>query len=430
MQRASETIGKIAGALAKAQAELQNPEKALMAVLPAPNPRDESRTFHYASLASGLEIVRKCLSKQEIATVQATTIERDSGLVKLTTILVHGSGEWIASDWPVCPVSETAAPQRMGAALTYARRYALFALVGIAGEDDLDAPDLTIPAPAVPRGLNGGGAAQGTSQAPARAGNLSGRSSRASKKTDGSARPRPLSIEASKEMAERMASELEPLTTEDELDKWAFRSWPKVNMLRLQDAERLHDAFDKRLSALRMPGQTVEAPRAVGQVDPSERSVADRGALAIPKMLRQRNREHVRFVARQSCLVCGRQPCDPHHLRFAQPRGLGQKVSDEFTVPLCRAHHRERHRGSDERLWWQRYGIEPLAIATALWSATCVGESPEDGADKVAGTIDAVRCRTDEVEPSTQNNETNPNLRKAPDDLATTDRSQPPQRPS
>src|SRR5271166_5924865 len=146
MQRASESIGKIAGALAKAQAELQNPEKALTATIPSPSPRGENRTFRYASLASGLEIVRKCLSKYEIATVQATMIDRESGLIKLTTTLVHGSGEWIASDWPVCPVSETGTPHRMGAALTYARRYALFTLVGIAGEDEPDAPALPVAA--------------------------------------------------------------------------------------------------------------------------------------------------------------------------------------------------------------------------------------------------------------------------------------------
>ena len=87
--------------------------------------------------------MRKCLTKYEIATVQATAIEPETGLIKLTTTLLHISGEWIASDWPVCPVSETIAPHRMGAALTYARRHALFTLVGIAGEDDLDAPDLT-----------------------------------------------------------------------------------------------------------------------------------------------------------------------------------------------------------------------------------------------------------------------------------------------
>ena len=145
MQRSSETIGAIAAALAKAQAELTNPEKALTATIRSPFPREEDRTFRYASLSSGLEIVRKCLSQQEIATLQTTDIDRDAGLIRLTTMLAHASGEWIASDWPVCPISETAAPHRMGAALTYARRYALFTFVGIAGEDDQDAPDLAAP---------------------------------------------------------------------------------------------------------------------------------------------------------------------------------------------------------------------------------------------------------------------------------------------
>src|SRR4051795_4864133 len=115
MQRCSGTISQIAGALAKAQAELENPEKLLTATIASAFPREERRTFRYASLASGLEIVRKCLSKHEIATVQATTIESETGLIKLTTTLVHTSGEWIASDWPVCPTSETAVPHRMGA---------------------------------------------------------------------------------------------------------------------------------------------------------------------------------------------------------------------------------------------------------------------------------------------------------------------------
>src|SRR5450755_1150508 len=142
MQRSSETIGAIAGALAKAQIELQNPEKALTATIASPFPREADRTFRYASLSSGLDLVRKSLGRHEIATMQTTSIDESAGLIRLTTTLAHTSGEWISSDWPVCPVSETAAPQRMGAALTYARRYALFTLVGIAGEDDLDAPDL------------------------------------------------------------------------------------------------------------------------------------------------------------------------------------------------------------------------------------------------------------------------------------------------
>src|SRR5450830_2195263 len=144
MHRSSETIGAFAAALAKAQAELTNPEKSLTATIRSPFPREEDRTFRYAPLSSGLEIVRKCLGRHEIAVVQTTAIDNEVGLIRLTTILAHASGEWISSDWPVCPVSETATPHRMGAALTYARRYALFTLVGIAGEDDLDAPDLPL----------------------------------------------------------------------------------------------------------------------------------------------------------------------------------------------------------------------------------------------------------------------------------------------
>src|SRR3954463_2360023 len=102
MRQSSETVSKIAGALAKAQGELENPEKSLTATIASAFPREERRTFRYASLASGLEIVRKCLSKHEIATVQATAIESATRLIKVTTTLLHTSGEWIASDWPVC----------------------------------------------------------------------------------------------------------------------------------------------------------------------------------------------------------------------------------------------------------------------------------------------------------------------------------------
>src|SRR5512139_762839 len=144
MHQSSERIGAIAAALAKAQAELTNPEKSLVATIRARDPRDGERTFRYAPLSSGLEIVRKSLGQHEIATVQTTEIDREAGLIRLTTVLAHSSGEWMSSDWPVCPIAEASAPQRMGAALTYARRYALFTLVGIAGEDDLDAPDLPV----------------------------------------------------------------------------------------------------------------------------------------------------------------------------------------------------------------------------------------------------------------------------------------------
>ena len=124
MQRSSETIGAIAAALAKAQAELTNPEKSLTATIRASNPRDHDQTFRYAALSSGLDIVRKALGGHEIATVQTTAIDKEAGLIRLTTTLAHSSGEWLSSEWPVCPIAETAAPRRMGAALTYARRYA------------------------------------------------------------------------------------------------------------------------------------------------------------------------------------------------------------------------------------------------------------------------------------------------------------------
>jgi ERF superfamily len=142
MPRSSESVAALASALAKAQAELVNPEKSLTATIRTGRPGEGERSFRYAPLSSGLDIVRKTLGQHEIATLQTTTIDQTAGMVHLTTTLAHASGEWIASDWPVCPIAETANPQRMGAALTYARRYALFTLVGIAGEDDLDAPDL------------------------------------------------------------------------------------------------------------------------------------------------------------------------------------------------------------------------------------------------------------------------------------------------
>src|SRR5438270_4060267 len=156
MQRSSPSIAALATALAKAQIELANPEKSLTGMIEPQGGQGGARPFRYAPLSSGLEIVRKTLGQHEIATVQTTAIDPASGIVNLTTVLAHSSGEWIASDWPVCPIGETETPHRMGAALTYARRYALFTLVGIAGEDDLDAPDLHDgPPAAIPAGANG-----------------------------------------------------------------------------------------------------------------------------------------------------------------------------------------------------------------------------------------------------------------------------------
>ena len=114
----------------------------------------------------------------------------------------------------------------------------------------------------------------------------------------------------------------------------------------------------------------------------------DKSALALPEPRRVRDRDHVRYVAKQPCLVCGRQPSDAHHLRFAQSRALGRKVSDEFTVPLCRGHHREVHRCGDEAAWWQKAGIDPTVSARALWLET---HPLPTGPDRLPAGIAATR---------------------------------------
>src|SRR6202049_2967929 len=151
MHRSSPSIASLAAALAKAQAELVNPEKSLTATIRSDERGRADQTFRYAPLSSGLDIVRKTLGQHEIATVQTTAIDQAAGVVNLTTVLAHSSGEWIASGWPVCAVADTATPRRRGAPPTHARRYALFTLVGIAGEDDIDAPDLLPPEQQTPK---------------------------------------------------------------------------------------------------------------------------------------------------------------------------------------------------------------------------------------------------------------------------------------
>ncbi len=104
------------------------------------------------------------------------------------------------------------------------------------------------------------------------------------------------------------------------------------------------------------------------------------------KLRRFRDKEHLKFVSQQACTICGRQPCEPHHIRFAQLRAITRKVSDEFTVPLCRVHHREIHRRGDEAAWWAGFGIDPMPIALRLWQQTRgviagPAENPSQGAD-------------------------------------------------
>jgi hypothetical protein len=372
MQRSSETIGTIAAALAKAQAQLVNPEKSLVGSIRPDQVGGSERLFRYAPLSSGLDIVRKTLSQHEIATVQTTSIDEIAGIVRLSTVLAHASGEWIASDWPVCAISETAAPHRMGAALTYARRYALFTLVGIAGEDDVDAPDLLPPVapeikPGGPTGhknerINGG--QEHTKVRQASASHRAKSSATSSRQT--------LEPEASAVLRERLTTELKDISSADEAANWAHRVMGAKNRLPLSDAEHVERAFQERLlSITNQAAPNAQQPlRRPGRKDRRRRSVIDKGVLALPVPRRIRDREHVKSVAMQPCLVCGRRPADAHHLRFVQSPALGRKVSDEFTVPLCRGHHREVHRCRDESIWWNKTGIDATAAARVLWLKT------------------------------------------------------------
>jgi ERF superfamily len=342
MQRSSESIGTIAAALAKAQAQLVNPEKSLVGTIRSEGPRGAERAFRYAPLSSGLDIVRKTLSQHEIATMQTTSIDEGAGIVRLSTVLAHASGEWIASDWPVCAISETATPHRMGAALTYARRYSLFTLVGIAGEDDLDAPDLIDPA------SDGENSRRSSSSNGSRQQHL-GRRTGANKDRGPSPQPA-LTTALSASLRDGLLREIEHLNSPDEAALWAHRKLRAKNKLSAADAEQVENAFTAKLA---FPREETEAGQATTASEPCKERPIDKALLAFPEQRRVRDREHVRYVMRQPCLLCGRHPSDPHHLRFAQCRALGRKVSDEFTVPLCRTHHREAHRCSNEERWWQ-----------------------------------------------------------------------------
>ena len=390
LPRCSETIGALACALAKAQAELTNPPKSLTATIPAIFPREAEKSFRYAPLSAGLDLVRKCLSQQEIAVVQTTAVDREAGLVQLTTVLAHSSGEWMASDWPVCPVTETGAPHRMGTALTYARRYALFALVGIAGEDDLDAPDLPTlvskAGNAAP--LSNGQSHTGNGQAgPAVTSPVAVGGGRQRGKAYGAAAKPILAAEASAAGREELLAEIAALASIHQIDAWALHGLPAKNILQTADAQLIEDAFATKLTELvslserRIEDSDEQMPMHSDAI--SQSSVAA-GAPALaaaqpldfehyavtPKPRRLRDKRHREFVAAQPCVVCGRQPSDAHHLRFTQPRALSRKVSDEFTVPLCRTHHREVHRAGKEPQWWANLNIEPLAMAENFWSQT------------------------------------------------------------
>jgi len=386
MHRSSDSVAALATALAKAQGELVNPEKSLTATIRSEGRVPSEQTFRYAPLGTGLDIVRKTLGRYEIATVQTTAIDHAAGIVNLTTVLAHASGEWIASDWPVCRIADMAAPRRMGAALTYARRYSLFALVGIAGEDDLDAPDLNAgpapkptpdpdpaPSPANQSRLNG----HGLEVSP-------GAAAGARRRYSSAHRGPVLEADQSALLRDRLFGEIAQLTSTEESTTWALRILPAKNTLTTEDAQTVEAGFAARVAAFddRNEGSPEPTPRpapaAVEFADTASPPVAriDKSTLTFGEPRRYRNKAHLRYVAAQPCVVCGRKPSDPHHLRFAQRRALGRKVSDEYAIPLCRSHHRALHRSGDETRWWRAAGIEPVKVARKLWRKTRLPGTP------------------------------------------------------
>jgi hypothetical protein len=416
MHRCSENVAAIATALAKAQIELSNPEKAMIGTVY--NARsDSTQSFRYASLSSGLDIIRKVLGGQQIAIAQTTDIDRANGTVNLTTILLHTSGEWISSDWPVCQLSETSAPRRMGAALTYARRYALFTMVGIAGEDDLDAPDIANDRPKGDKSAEAGLAPNsGLEPMPAR-----------TSRTGNPATPpvgEKLSAEESAAARAQLIQEIQTLPGDD-LQPRAIAILKAKNRLSADDAKLVEEAFVARMvlqgaspetqateepaspptnpsqpktpvvskdavkrprgrprkvntasdhpAALAVPSQPTvddDPSASIQQQADAAPAKIDKSKLTFGEPRRLRDKAHLKFVASQPCLICGRNPADAHHLRFTQPRAMGLKVSDEFTVPLCRIHHRDVHSHGDEVGWWERRAIDPLATSRVLWVST------------------------------------------------------------
>ena len=148
---------------------------------------------------------------------------------------------------------------------------------------------------------------------------------------------------------------------------WAKRALPLKNELTLDDARSMEAAYLARVDGAAGQAIPLAAPEthAAGDHLQSDHLASNASTQVTPltKPIRRRSKAHLTLVASQPCLLCQRGPCDAHHLKMAQPRSLGRKVSDEFTVPLCRRHHRELHRHGNERAWWQNQGIDPLPVA-------------------------------------------------------------------
>jgi len=364
--RSSETIGAIAAAH-----ELTNPEKSLIATIRSPISREGDRTFRYAWLASGLDIVHKSLGQHEIATLQTTAVDQENGQVRLTTLLAHTSG----------------GIDRLGVAGVSHQR------------DRLPAPDgrgaelcATLCAVCAGRYRR-----RGQSRCPG----PPHRASPAPATGQGGRKPPHGSIhkpEPSAALRDQLIAEITGLKTSDDLALWAHRRLPAKNTLTSDDATAVEAAYQGLLDLSddqarldcppELSGQGPPAP-ARQQLDlqrdkdlrpahpaalgiegstspkPARDPMGDRAAPP-RKSVRRRSNAHLGFVAARPCLICRRLPCDAHHLKFAQPRSLGRKVGDEFTAPLCRDHHRQLHRHGNEAAWLANQQIAPIEVAKEL----------------------------------------------------------------
>jgi hypothetical protein len=182
--------------------------------------------------------------------------------------------------------------------------------------------------------------------------------------------------ESSAARRDQLLAELVELDEASALSAWAYTALPRKNQLTNTDALAVEAAFEARLRDL---GEAAQSPTSESQNGEQVRSEprkplrikpASEEVTVLKKPVRERDRGHLKFVAGQPCLVCGRTPSDPHHIRFADSWTVGRKVSDRFTVPLCRIHHHELHRRGNERVWWQQQGIDPLLRADGLWKMT------------------------------------------------------------
>jgi hypothetical protein len=251
-------------------------------------------------------------------------------------------------------------------------------LVGIAGDDDLDAPDLGAAANSDtnPRHIQ-------TSPKP-EADEPSFAQSGTHRKGMRIRPPRiVLTASQSEALRDRLIAELCDLKSADEATDWVHKNLLAKNTLALADAETIEASFRERLVTIKggQPGSVIsevidnsstenlqeQSQTLGGPETPAPATTVVGRQRPVAKTIRLRDKEHCKFVATQPCVVCGRTPAEAHHIRFAQPRALGRKVSDEYTVPVCRVHHRELHRYGDEASWWAGVSIDPLPFARELW---------------------------------------------------------------